>query len=387
MKILYICPTAGLYGDNIAILRIVPFLVEKGVEPYFFALYKSEFTDRLDELGYGYLCGYDVMKPGMWPQSKNLRAFLSLIRRCIFIYGLEYKRLRKAVESLKPDMIHSNLSYTTLGYCLARDLKIPHVWHVREYGDLDHGYRQFPTKSGLQKKLSDCINKTIFITDDIYRYYGSPINGCVIYDGVIKDSTIIPVIKEKDNGYFLYVGRLVLTKGIETLIRTFLTYTDSIDNPIPLKIAGKGSESFEASLRKICLEHKHGHLVEFLGYRSDVDTLMSSARALIVSSRFEAFGFISAEAMYNGCPVIGHNVAGTMCQFDNGLALVGSEIGFRYNNEEELLQSFLHLSNCNRLDLLPMLKNAQKTVLHFYSAERSADKVMDVYNQAINIRF
>ena len=376
-----------MYGDNIAILSIVPFLVKKGIEPYFLTLTKSEFTDRLNELGYGYLCGYDVMKPGMWPRFKNLRELLSLIKRCIFVYRQDYKRLKNAVEKLKPDIIHSNLSYTALGYCLARDLKIPHVWHVREYGDLDHDYRQFPTKARLQKKLSDCINKTIFITDDIYRYYGSPKNGCAIYDGVIKDPSVIPVIKEEDNGYFLYVGRLVQTKGVENLIKTFLRYTDTTDYPIPLKIAGKGSEEFEYTLRKICSEHNNGHLVEFLGYRSDVAELMSSARALIVSSKFEAFGFISAEAMYNGCPVIGHNVAGTMCQFDNGLSLVGSEIGFRYSDEDELLQSLMRLSRCSRSDLIPMLKKAQTTVLHFYSAEKSADEVMKVYNQAIGIRF
>lgn len=40
--------------------------------------------------------------------------------------------------------------------------------------------------------------------------------------------------------------------------------------------------------------------------------------ALIVPSPFEAFGLITAEAMFNKCLVIGRDTAGTKEQFDNG---------------------------------------------------------------------
>lgn len=57
---------------------------------------------------------------------------------------------------------------------------------------------------------------------------------------------------------------------------------------------------------------------------------MSKAQALIVASRFEGFGFITTEAMWNDCLVIGKNIAGTKEQFDNGVAETGHEIGLRF---------------------------------------------------------
>lgn len=45
---------------------------------------------------------------------------------------------------------------------------------------------------------------------------------------------------------------------------------------------------------------------------------MNRATALIVPSPFEAFGLITAEAMFNKCLVIGKDTAGTKEQFDNG---------------------------------------------------------------------
>ena len=51
--------------------------------------------------------------------------------------------------------------------------------------------------------------------------------------------------------------------------------------------------------------------VKFLGIRKDIYSLMKNAMALVVSSPSEGFGFITVEAMLNGCLVIGRNTAGT----------------------------------------------------------------------------
>lgn len=59
--------------------------------------------------------------------------------------------------------------------------------------------------------------------------------------------------------------------------------------------------------------------VVFLGMRKDIYSLMKDAMALIVPSYWEGFGFITTEAMFNGCLVIGRNTSGTKEQFDNGL--------------------------------------------------------------------
>jgi len=70
-------------------------------------------------------------------------------------------------------------------------------------------------------------------------------------------------------------------------------------------IAGAGNTEYERILRSLVADAKIGNRVHFLGFRDDVSTLMAGASAIIVASRFEGFGFVTAEAMYNGCLVIG----------------------------------------------------------------------------------
>ena len=110
---------------------------------------------------------------------------------------------------------------------------------------------------------------------------------------------------------------------------------------------------------------------------------MSNAKALIVASRCEAFGFITAEAMFCGCPVIGHNTGGTKIQFDNGLKLKGKEIGFRYQTEEELEQCMNDLTN-NRAKISPMLVDAQDSVVQLYSIENNVNIVFQYYQDIMD---
>lgn len=380
MKILYICPTNGMFGDNKAILNIVPYLEKFGVEPIFYVSVEGTFTDKLKELGYFYIYGYDVFCSGMWPRWKTLRDFLGWSRREVMgIYHREYKRLLKNVEELKVDAIHSNLSTTTLGYSLAKDLGVPHFWHVREYGSLDHGYHQFPTKRLLQKKFNAPDTYTIFISEGIRNFYKNPINSNVIYDGPLDTKRPIDLFENKDK-YFLYVGRLEETKGVHYAIRAFAEIYEY--NPeYCLKIAGTGSVEYSRYLKKLVSDLGISNKVLFLGYQRDVYTLMQHAIAIIVPSRFEAFGFITSEALYNGCPVIGHNTAGTKEQMDKVISLNDSEskIVYPYNTESEI-SDYMKEAIKNRISE-HKLRQLSDRVLSIFSAEKSAKQVYKVYQK------
>ena len=67
---------------------------------------------------------------------------------CYYLYILnlfnlpEAYRIRKKVQSLNIDIIHSNSSVINFGAYLSKALGIPHVWHFREYGE-EFGARVF----------------------------------------------------------------------------------------------------------------------------------------------------------------------------------------------------------------------------------------------------
>mgnify|MGYP004714438603 CR=1 FL=1 len=89
--------------------------------------------------------------------------------------------------------------------------------------------------------------------------------------------------------------------------------------------------------------------VLFLGQckQNKVYELMYNAAVFVVPSRNEGFGFITAEAMFNGTIVIGKNTGGTKEQMDNGKENTKSEIAFRYINLQNLTDLLFKAQNFN----------------------------------------
>lgn len=380
MKVLYICPTSEFYGDGKALLNIIPKLLKFGVDPVFVTPFSGTFSNKVQELGFEcIICNF-----GSWTTYKG-RLSLSIIMGFFYHYLIElrlYRHLRKKIKKIRPDIIHSNSTTTNIGYRLAKDLEIPHVWHIREYGLLDHGWNHFPTKSSFEHRFVSSNNYSISITPSVYNYNNHPYNGIVIYDGVF-DTDRIPVIRENDDYYFLYVGRVIESKGVMELVKTYKQYAEKKTSPCILKIVGDGS--MIPFLEKWIYDNGMTNYIELLGYKSNVGELMSRAKALIVPSPNEAFGFITAEAMFNGCPVIGKDSAGTKMQFDNCYSIIGKDIAYRYQSQTELLTFLNAVCGIERKDILGMLKDAQDCVIRLYSTSTSANSVYNYYTKILSL--
>jgi glycosyltransferase involved in cell wall biosynthesis len=100
----------------------------------------------------------------------------------------------------------------------------------------------------------------------------------------------------------LAVGRLVEAKGFDVLLTAWR------DLPGKLIIVGSGAD--EAALK--ALQNKLGlnERVEFLGFRSDVPTLMAAADLMVISSRREGFPYVLVEGLHIGVPIVATNIPG-----------------------------------------------------------------------------
>lgn len=125
--------------------------------------------------------------------------------------------------------------------------------------------------------------------------------------------------------------------------------------------------------------------IVFLGYRTDISVLMAKAKALIVPSQFEAFGFITAEAMFYGCPVIGRNTGGTQEQMDNIDKAMGEAVCFRFNDIVELSKLLLELSI--KPVSIGTLEEIQKIVSKKYSANTSSKNVFNIYKRTTILKW
>lgn len=376
MNILFLSHTSFFDGSGRALLNLVESLskirdcsINVVLPPV-----KGDLKAHLRDIGVN--CFELYLPWSIYPASETLKDKI-LYLPYIILYLIKslwaYFRLLKLVLKLKPDIIHSNVGVLRTGYYVSKRLGIKHVWHIREFQDKDFGWKIFPSKYYFKKLLLSDNNTCIFVSKCIQKNFLSEFSGIVIYDGVLKKTEIKPIIENKDK-YFLFVGNLTEGKGVLHAVDAFIEFSKEISGYY-LVIAGVG-----ASYNRIQQISEQNPNIKLLGFRNDIYRLMSNATALIAPSRCEGFGFIIAEAMYNGCTTIGRNTAGIKEQFDNALVFSGEELGLRFNNDQELKNAMLNIVKTDPAILMKKRIKAQQVVVNNYTVDTNADKIFKLYH-------
>lgn len=379
MKILYVCSTDKIYGDNKALLNLMPYLKEFGVIPIFLTRTNSDFFKYLKVHGYQ-VYSYQGFYAHAIASDNKMKALAWFVKTNVmqkFVkFDREFYALEKSLKAEKIDLVHTNNGICTLGYRLAKALHTPHIWHIREYIDRDANFMFMPNKWSYSRDLKNSINYKITITDGVKDHFHLTERTLTIYDGALMEECMKPVLPKKED-YFLYVGRLTQGKCVHDAVESFITYKDSFKTDTKLYIVGDGSPEYTKLLKDAVSRSNCSSDICFLGYRTDVQDLMRKAKALVVPSQFEAFGFITAEAMFNGCPVIGRDTGGTKEQMDNVDKQMNQTVCYRFSNQKELVERMNELST-NPTDVA-VLQDIQMIVSKLYSAKTSASKVSELY--------
>lgn len=132
-------------------------------------------------------------------------------------------------------------------------------------------------------------------------------------DRVRKELGLMP------NDYFwLSAGRMVDAKDYPNLIRAIAELQSIKQNKnFCLVLAGEGplKPALEAQVVAAGLQKT----IRLLGLRPDLPALMSAADGYVLSSAWEGFGLVLAEALSSGLPVVATDCGGTRDILDSGL--------------------------------------------------------------------
>ncbi len=209
MKVLYISHTSEMHGSGKALFNIIEAMILKGVD-VFIILPKANgaLFDKIKKLKINYFLG--PVEAWVWQNLKTKRDYILFsyrILRLLINSILFYIKLLFIAKEFKPDVIHTNVGVVHLACFVAKILNIPHVWHIREYQNLDFGWTPFPSKKSFQKKLLSSNNYPIAITKEIYEHHNLQLNCNAknIYDGIFE-AAVVPEIKEQKKTISFLLG-------------------------------------------------------------------------------------------------------------------------------------------------------------------------------------
>lgn len=385
MRIAYVLSGTGLHdGSTKAFLHFLRPVLETGhqvlvicpnTKGVFKALSKAK-SNHLTVVSWSY-------ENDAWPSIATLRDKVLFLPRIIRKLSKNYLANKRALEYCQryhPDIVHSNTSVNDLGWKLAQKLRIPHIWHIREYGDLDFNIR---IRKAKEKLRSSGSNKLI-ITKDVRNHKGLDHDSTahVVYDGVVSQKDFR--YNDTPSDYFLYAGRLTEGKGVFDLLEAYALYTSKRKGKIlSLKLAGSVMESVRERIKDFIISRELQDKVEILGARDDINELMFNAKAVVVPSICEGFGFVLPEAMANGTLTIGRDTGGTHEQYENGLELTKDEIGIRFLHVEELADILEEVSSTPKLKYRGMIERSQQAVRLLYTVDGTANQILQLYERLV----
>jgi glycosyltransferase involved in cell wall biosynthesis len=384
MRVLYITNSIGMGGASVALINLLKVLVKHGIKPLVTCPAEGPFSKAVKDLDINVQIIGNQLE--IYPYLYSWRAYIkypySLFRMLLHKYSA-YKKLCSCIETFHPDIIHTNVGPIHIGYLAAKKYKIPHIWHIREYQKEDFGMRPFPSMHIFLKRIHDNNNHCICITKNIFEHFKLTLfKDKVIYDGVINKQDA-PIFNENKKPYIFFAGRLQDAKGVKDLLYAYNQY--ALNNGIyDLYIAGNGSEKYISECMDI-IDSKIKNKIFFLGecQHEAVYKYMYEASVFVVPSRNEGFGFITAEAMFNGTIVIGKDTGGTKEQFDNGKNMMKENIAFRYRDLHDLTSLLFQCQNLQNYTYKIMAIKAQQVVCKLYDIENQANKVHAFYHSIL----
>jgi glycosyltransferase involved in cell wall biosynthesis len=373
MKIVYILATDSKYeGSSKSFYYMLTSLMKKDIEPIVILPRYGTLAECLikDKIEFKIMPHYFFVYPP-FGNVKDMMLFVPRALKWEYYNFIAIHRLSLYISKISPDIIHTNVGPSHIGFYIAKRLNIVHVWHLREYQLEDFKIYPFPSFHRFMKKIHSNKNYCIAITRGIYDYFKLGNNATIIYNGVLRKTQIQFI--EKKMKYFLFAGKLATNKGIQDVINNFIQFC-SFNDDYKLYIAGDTNDkTYKNKLYKIIKKSKMENKILFLGMRDDIYDLMAKATALIVPSLYEGFGRITVEAMFNGCLVIGHNTGGTR------EILESENLGLLYSSDEECVTLMKEVIANGIEFYFPLIKTAQKKAVELYSIEQSVNAVYDFY--------
>lgn len=178
----------------------------------------------------------------------------------------------------------------------------------------------------------------------------------------------------KEQREFIYVGRLVQYKNVDTIIKALKQKYPAKNFLLHIIGVGAEKENLEKLVGEIGLQNNvifHGQLP-----RKEVFDMMKKSSCFIMVSNNETFGMVYIEAMLAGCVTIasiGGGVDGVLLDGFNGYLSKQGDV-------EELVNTLTRIDNTSFEEIQKLRRNAVITAHSYSDTEVAKRYINDVMN-------
>lgn len=380
ITVLFVNPSNGLSGDTLSLGNLIKSLRDE-IEPIVLLTQKdSRAFEYFDSLGvecivHKYLL---LLEPKFWAKARNVVFHLWRLR---FVKWLRFELpcmiyLQKALANRHIDIIHSNRSQVAMGYKMANKLKVPHVWHIREFAI--YGDRRIYEGLAHLKKLINSADVRIVSSEVCKQSWGlKEDNTLVLLDAVCSVDDCC--YEKEKQPYILFCSNLInkykgAGRAVEAFGKSGLFKMSSFGKPIRLKIVGNCMENYKKELLTLARKYGCAEYIDFISAQKNVKEYFTHAMAFVNPSINEGMGRTSAEAMFYGCPVIAHASGGTLDLIKDG------ETGYLFKTVDELAELMKKVCTTDQEEVI---LRAQEFAKSHLSIEDYGGKIMEVYKSVL----
>jgi glycosyltransferase involved in cell wall biosynthesis len=360
MKVLLVITGLGMGGAEHVVVNLADALVERG-----------------HQVKIVYLTG-DAL---VLPQHSNVEV-LSLGMESPKNVFIAYFRLRRLVRKFKPDVVHGHMFHAII---LARLLRlsvfIPNLLCTAHNTHVGGKFRvlAYRITDSLTDMSTNVSQEAVeaFVTKGALKLgrmvsivNGIDINRFSFDDDARKD--LRNQLERNNKKIILAIGRLHTQKDYSSLLHAIALLAKKKQD---FKVFIVGDGPLKEELVLLMNNLGVSEFVEFLGVRRDIPALMSAADLFVLSSAWEGFGLVVAEAM--ACERV---VVATDC---GGVSEVMGSDGFLVQPENStLLAEALNKA----LELTKQQSNkvgeaARQRIVKNFSLDANVDTYLKLYNK------
>ena len=317
MRVTFLTHYTELYGANLSLLNLLDGLGGYGVVPHVIA---PEGGDLIAELARRRIPAA-VLPFDWWVSTERTLAGATgrLLRSVRAVPALV-----RQMRTWGTQLVYSNSSVFAVGAVAAGRLGLPHVWHLREFGDRDYDLLPDlgPRLRGRVLRTADAM---IFVSHALRRAFfpggPPPANSHVVYNGVARAAEFdarrraAEAVRDRKQPFtFALVGRFRDGKGQAVAVEAFTRVTGRFPNSRLLLVGGAGAtgdQAYSDGCRALATASGVADRIEFWGYVPDPERAFLAADVALMCSRNEAMGRVTVEAMAACRPVIGFAGGGT----------------------------------------------------------------------------